>query len=119
MQGTQVTKKRKTPVDYSGRETTYEELRQEESKPVRGVFRSLIPVGGSVTFYFKKWKGDPVEKYHLEDGMNYTLPKAVVKHLQENCWEPIHAFSMDENNKQTINRGAKKVKRFAFEVMDY
>lgn len=119
MAETLITKKRKTPVDYSGRETSYDELRQEDSKPVRGIFRSLIPVGGSVQFYFRKWKGDPVEKYDLRDGEIYTLPKGVVRHLQENCWEPIHGFTMDENNRQAINKLGKKIKRFTFEPIDY
>lgn len=119
MSETLIPKKRKTIVAYDGKETNYEELRQEDARPIRGIFRSLIPVGGSVNFYFRKWKGDPVEKYELRDGETYTLPKAVVKHLQENCWEPMHAFSMDENNRQSINKLGKKIKRFTFEPTDY
>ena len=47
-------------------------LRDQESKPVTGVFHFNELPGGTLDFFFKKWKGDPIERYKLKDGEGYN-----------------------------------------------
>lgn len=82
------------------------ELRQEDERKIKCVFRCLKPPGGSVTFYFRKYKG-PIEKYHLEDGKEYELPLMVIDHLNENCFEADKTYLLDENGDQISGVGKK------------
>lgn len=94
------------------------EMRQEDAKKVKGVFRCFSPPGGNVEFYFRKYKGDPIEKYTLNDGETYELPLGVVKHLNENCYEEDKAFLLDANGDK-IRGAGKKNFRFSFTPSEY
>ncbi|MGD8305146.1 MAG: hypothetical protein PVF17_00700, partial [Ignavibacteria bacterium] len=95
-----------------------EEMRQEDHKKVRGVFRSLKPAGGSLSFYFRKYKGDPIEKYVLEDGKEYELPLMVARHLNEDCYEQDKAYLLDANGDQIRSPG-KRHHRFTFSQLEF
>ncbi|MGD2065710.1 MAG: hypothetical protein PVI43_00890 [Candidatus Bathyarchaeota archaeon] len=95
-----------------------EEMRQEDARKVKGIFRCLQPAGGNVEFYFRKWKGDPIEKYTLHDGQEYELPISVVKHLNEQCYEEDKAYLLDANGEKIRGAGKKRY-RFSFTVSNY
>lgn len=94
-----------------------QKLREMDNRKVKGRFSCLEPLGGSVTFPFKKYRGDPVVHYTFEDGQEYEIPLAVAKHLNSCGWD-VHSHVLDANGKPTINVG-KKHKRFIFQSMDY
>lgn len=59
----------------------YEKQKDADSKPVTGMFKNLEDTGGSFSFMYKKYKGDPHQRYTLKDGQTYTIPLGVAKHI--------------------------------------
>lgn len=93
-------------------------LRDKEKEMVRGVFKFYEVQGGSMSFVFKKHKGDQIEKYEMVDGGVYTVPLAVAKHLNNDCWYPVHKYTMDENGKPS-QRVSEKVQRCGFQSLEF
>lgn len=103
------------------RKTSDEEMRQmmkNDHKIVKGIFRCYEPRGGSMTFSFRKYKGDDVLKYTLVDGDIYELPLMVAKHLNQNCWWPQHSHVLDSNGHPSVDVG-KKVQRCTFDSLEF
>lgn len=98
-----------------------QEMRRErdrDNKTVKGIFRCYEPRGGSLTFSFKKYKGDDVLKFTMVDGDIYTIPLMVAKHLNQNCYYPKHSHVLDANGKPSIEVGTK-VQRCSFESLEF
>ncbi len=98
-----------------------ERMKKRDRELVRGKFIFHEVPGGYLEFPFKKWKGDPVERYSMQDGEVYTIPFAVAVHLNQNIWYPEYTHVTDSNSKQ-VQRITKQVHRTAFaslEFMDY
>jgi len=74
--------------------------------------------GGTLSFVFRAYKEDPVEKFSLVDGQIYTLPLGVAKHLNKNCWYPVHHYLLDEDGKAT-QRVGQKVRRCSFQSLEF
>jgi len=115
--------KSKAPSDLPTRQhksdlVNMKEMQEEDARKIRGTFRCFKPVGGNVSFYFRKWKNDPVEKYELHDGKEYELPLGVVKHLNENCYEEQKSYLLDANG-DSIKGAGKRDHRFAFTPLNY
>lgn len=92
--------------------------RDRDRELVRGVFRFAEVPGGSMSFVFKKYKEDPVERFDLVDGEIYTLPLGVAKHLNNNLWYPQHAHAVDGNGNPIAIIG-KKVRRATFQSLEF
>ncbi len=94
--------------------------REKDKEPVRGMFRFHEVPGGQLSFVYKAYKGDPVEKYLLKDGQIYTLPLGVARHLNKNLKYPVHAYATDENGKplQTIKTQKSRCSFQSLEFMD-
>lgn len=92
--------------------------RERDHQMVKGIFRCFQPVGGSMTFSFKEYKGDEVLKYTMIDGEVYTVPRMVARHLNHNCWYPENKHLLDADGKPSIHVG-KKVQRCTFESMEF
>ncbi|MDD5551243.1 MAG: hypothetical protein PHS34_08290 [Candidatus Omnitrophica bacterium] len=92
--------------------------RDKDRESVKGIFRFYEIPGGTLSFVYKAYKPDPVEKYTLVDGQIYTLPLGVAKHLNKNGWYPIHEYMKDENDKPSIRIG-QKVRRFGFQSLEF
>ena len=92
---------------------------KEESKMVKGIFRCHEPQGGCVKFSFKKYKWDPVKTYTFYDGMEYEIPLAVARHLNQNCNYPIHSYIMDVQGRPIVDRAGKKFQRMNFQSLDF
>lgn len=97
-------------------EHKYEEDRIRDSRKIKGMFQCHEPRGGSVDFHFKKYKGDPVQRYNLIDGKIYELPVAVVNHINQNCNYPVYKENLDPQGDRLVEVG-KKVQRFNFVVI--
>lgn len=107
---TQVTeKKSKAQVKY---------MRDKDREPVKGIFRFNEVPGGTLSFVFRKYKEDPVERFDMVDGQIYTVPLGVAKHLNTSGWYPVHAYSMDEKGKPAMQIGTK-VRRYAFQSLEF
>ncbi len=93
-------------------------LRDKYQEKVKGIFKNYELPGGSLSFNFREFKEDKIEKYLLQDGKVYTLPLGVAKHLNKNCWYPVHAHRKDDsgNSHQMIG---KKVRRFGFQSLEF
>lgn len=113
-----LTKKQQQKVPPSKKERDDEYAKDHEV--VRGVFRFHEVPGGRMTFVYKKHKGDEVMKFDMYDGQIYSVPRMVAKHLNKNCWYPIHTYEMDEfgkfTNKYLIQ---KKVRRCSFQSLEF
>ena len=93
-------------------------MREKDHKIVKGIFRCYEPRGGSMTFSYRKYKGDDVLKYTLVDGEIYDLPLMVAKHLNQNCWWPKHSHVLDANGNPSVEVG-KKMQRCSFESLEF
>ena len=92
--------------------------RDKDREPVRGIFKFYEVPGGSVSFCYKAYKGDQVERYDLFDGQIYTIPLGVAKHLNKNGWYPVHQYATDEYGKPIMKIG-QKVRRFGFQSLEF
>ncbi len=80
-----------------------EYMRAKDNELVTGIFRYHELPGGALEFVFRKYKGDPVDKYTLIDGQVYTIPIGVAKHLNSNCAYPQYDYIKGEPNVTQVN----------------
>ena len=92
--------------------------RDKDREMVKGIFKFYEVEGGGMSFVFKAYKDDPVERYDFVDGQIYTIPLGVAKHLNKNGWYPVHAYQTDENGKPMMKIG-QKVRRFGFNSLEF
>lgn len=93
-------------------------MRDKDREMVKGIFRFFEVPGGSMSFVFKAYKEDPVERFDMIDGQVYTIPLGVAKHLNKNLWYPLHGFAMDEHGKPMM-KIHQKVRRCAFQSLEF
>jgi hypothetical protein len=92
--------------------------RDKDRELVKGIFRYYEVPGGMMSFMYRAYKEDPVEKYDLVDGGVYTLPLGVAKHLNKNAKVPVHSYQVDENGKP-IARVGEKISRVGFQSLEF
>ena len=97
---------------------TIEQQRERDKQLVRGIFRFHEVPGGRMMFVFKKYKGDPLQRYELVDGQEYTIPLGVAKHLTQDVWYPEHENVVDDQGK-VIARVGRKIRRCSFESLEF
>lgn len=90
---------------------------ERDNEPVHGMFRYYEVPGSSFKFVYKKHDG-PIEKYELQDGEVYTIPRCVAEHLNQECWYPVHDYLKDENGQPSMRIG-KRVNRVGFHSLDF
>jgi len=93
-------------------------MRDKDREPVKGIFHFYEVPGGTMSFSYKAYKEDEVENYTLEDGKVYTLPLGVAKHLNKNCWYPVHAYQTDESGRP-VAKISSKVRRVGFSSLEF
>lgn len=89
------------------------EQRERENQIVEGTFQCHEPRGGMVSFFFKKFRGDPVRQYTMWDGQKYKIPIAVANHINNNCNYPVYQETLGNDGLREISVG-KRVQRFNF-----
>jgi hypothetical protein len=92
--------------------------RNKDSQPVKGVFRFHEVPGGGVSFCYKIYDGDEVQRYDLIDGQVYTIPFGVARHLNKSGKYPVHEHTMGENGKPSMKIG-RMVSRYAFQSLEF
>lgn len=95
-----------------------EALRSRDAEKVKGKFIFHEVPGGVMDFTIKLYKGDAPQNYSLRDGEIYELPLGVARHLNTNCFYPVHAYSQDEFGKPIAKIG-QKVRRCSFQSLDF
>jgi hypothetical protein len=105
---------KKTPKE----KPNYKNMRDRDREMVKGIFRFHECPGGSIKFSFRAYKEDDVETYELTDGMVYNIPLGVARHLNKNCWYPVHSYETDDTGKPTMRIG-QKVHRCSFQSLDF
>lgn len=98
-----------------------ETKRAEESKLVRGIFRFHEVPGGMMEFQYRKYKGDPIQKYSMKDGEVYEVPLGVARHLNTNCWYPSYAYN-DKASQELTGAAVivkEKIRRCSFQSLDF
>lgn len=96
--------------------------RAEERKLVRGIFRFHEVPGGQMEFMYRKYKGDPLEKFSMKDGEVYEVPLGVARHLNTNCWYPLYGHN-DKAQQEVAGSAAmsikEKIRRCSFQSLDF
>lgn len=92
--------------------------RDKDKEMVRGIFTFHEVPGGQMQFSYKYYKGDEVETYTMIDGETYTIPRGVARHLNKNCWYPVHHFAVDADGKSVAKIG-QKVRRCSFNSLEF
>ena len=113
-----VTTEELNEMSVEERKKAYRYMRDRDRQLVKGIFRFHEVPTGTMSFVFKQYEGDPVEKYELIDGEVSTIPLGVAKHLNKNAWYPINANSVDGNGKPSKIIG-RKIKRCSFQSLDF
>jgi hypothetical protein len=90
----------------------------KDREPVRGIFRFYECAGAPLSFVYKAYKEDDVERFDLTDGCIYTIPLGVARHLNKSGRYPIHAFKQDEAGNVSSHIG-KKVARYGFQSLEF
>lgn len=109
---------RNQTVDRDSKHDALIEAWKEDSRLVKGIFRCREPAGGSVSFFFRKYKFDPTVKYDMVDGEEYTIPLGVAKHLNHNCNYPVHSHILGADGQPVLNTG-KMESRMNFESLEF
>ena len=105
-------------VDASSKNSaTLKKMRDRDREKVKGMFKFYEVPGGTLSFVYRAYKGDPVEKYTMIDGKIYEIPLGVAKHLNKNGWYPVHKYAKIEGG--TEMRLGEKVHRFGFQSLDF
>ena len=91
---------------------------KENSRKVRGIFRCLEAPGNSLNFSFKAYPKDQLTRYSLQDGREYELPLAVIKHINTNCSYPVNEWAQDANGNKLPIIG-RRIQRFQFQPLEY
>ena len=96
----------------------YNYMRDKDRESVKGVFRFFEVPGGTMSFVYKAYKGEPVQRFDFIDGQIYTVPLGVAKHLNKNGWYPVHSFMQDEHGNYSQKIG-QRVRRFGFQSLEF
>ncbi len=89
------------------------QARDEDSRVVTGIFKNLETKGGDITFTYRKYKEDPYQTFHFEDGKSYSIPIGVAKHLKEMTKVKRNEYLVDKDGKKIVGVGSYN-QRFEF-----
>lgn len=96
-----------------------EKKRKNANKMVKGIFRCHEPRGGSVTFVWREFKGDPVRRFTLSDGKECEVPRGLARHLNKNCNYYKHSHILGADGNPLVDEKGKMVSRMNFESLEF
>ncbi len=114
------TKTKRSKEDLKRAEELREKARDEDSKMVTGIFKNIEVPGGDLTFTYKKYKEDNYRTYHFYDGMKYTIPLGVAKHLNNQTAQNKREYGKNPDGSPTLYTiiGSKR-QRYQFLSTEY
>jgi len=92
--------------------------RDKDREMVKGIFHFYEVPGSVMRFVYKKYKQDKPKRYALKDGEVCNIPLGVAKHLNKDCWYPVHENAVDTDGKNIYKVGAKK-RRCGFQSLEF
>jgi len=105
-------------VKHKKTKANLEQLKAKDNQLVRGRFHWQEYPGGTFSFVYKKYKGDPVVRYDLKDGEVYELPLGVAKHLNNDVGRWEHSYLLDKDGKPS-KMASTRVRRVQFESLEF
>lgn len=93
-------------------------LRDRDREMVRGKFIFHEVPGGTMSFVFRAYREDHVERFDITDGEIYRVPLGVARHLNKNLSYPVHSYALDEDGKAVMKIG-QKVRRCSFQSLEF
>lgn len=90
----------------------------KDREQVKGIFRFYECPGAMLSFVYRAYKEDDVERFDLLDGQVYSIPLGVARHLNKSGRYPIHEYKMNENGVASQHIG-KKVARYGFQSLEF
>ncbi len=96
-----------------------EEMRRRDQEMVTGVFRFVELPGGTVDLNYRLHKGEPIKKYIFRDGEEYTIPRGLADHLNNNCGHFEASHLVDAQGVPVINAKAKRIQRIVFSSKNF
>jgi hypothetical protein len=106
------------PVELSPQEKNLMYMRDKDREMVQGIVKNNESPGAEISFVYKKYKGDPIEKYTLKHNTVCRIPRGVARHINNSCWYPIHAFATDKDGHQTVKIGERN-QRYEFNSTEF
>lgn len=104
----------------------YKYLSDKAKEMVRGIFKFYEVPGGSMSFSFREFKGDEIQRYDFTDGEVYSIPLGVARHLNKNGWYPEYGFVQGEAGMKggfspdgKRMQISKKVHRYGFQSLEF
>lgn len=95
------------------KQVNYEYLKDKGNEKVKGIFQYYERPGDTLEFFFRFFKGQPIEKYSLTDKVEYSIPAILAEYLTTSGQYPIHKHTINEEGKPSQEVG-KMVKRYDF-----
>lgn len=109
-----------------------QKLMNEESRLVRGVFKSYECPGAAATISVRKYPGQHTQTYTFVDGREYEIPLWVARHLNgidatavelkgriHSCGVPVHQHHIDvKTGMSSVEVGTVR-RRYGFQSMDF
>jgi hypothetical protein len=92
--------------------------KEKDQEPVKGIFRFKEVPGGTMGFYYSQYKGEHPKLYRLKDGEVYTIPRGVARHLNNDCWYPVHSHTVDADG-NPIYKVSEKKHRCFFQSLEF
>jgi hypothetical protein len=103
--------------------------RDKMREKVTGIFRFFEVPGGGISFNYREFKEDPIERFDMTDGETYTIPLGVARHLNKNGWYPEYGYFQAEGSMNGLKTGvpadnrvmriAKKIYRYGFQSLEF
>ena len=110
--------KNTTVADDTKRKASLKYQRDKDREQVKGIFKFYECPGSELSFCYRKYKEDPVERFTMIDGNVYTIPLGVAKHLNTSGQYPVHKYLKDEQGKVSMKVG-QKVRRYGFQSLEF
>ena len=93
-------------------------LRDKMREPVRGKFKFDEAPGQTLSFMYREFKEDQIERFDLVDGNVYTIPLGVARHINKNMNYPVHQHIKDEVGGAAMRIG-HKIQRATFQSLEF
>ena len=103
--------------------------RDKMREKVTGIFHFYEVPGGGISFNYREFKEDPIERFDLVDGETYTIPLGVARHLNKNGSYPEYGYFNSDGlsgvkqsaqpAENKVMRVAKKIRRFGFQSLEF
>ena len=92
--------------------------RDKDAQLVSGIPKNYESPGSAIKFSYRKYKGEPIVTYDLQDGVAVKIPLGVAKHLNANYGYPEHTHILDDQGIPVV-QVKKMVKRYGFQSLEF